>query len=749
MFLCHLTNLHRIPLFFVLSLLALVTAESHPFPEFRKNHVGRPIWATAYQDTQNDSGADSAIIVITSLAIVAKIDSREGDVIWRLTSPPATKPIRPIAAESINDDNRLLLLYSTNQLVCIDNNRGQIVWSTIACGFQVDSDRRSVIILQCGSKTSHVHISMDDGENLNPEAYDGNHTVENVESLDMNPDQLEWQFELLKISSDPDGKVSSTDLKTQEILWTREEGLGHFQSAGLYTANQRTHIIVLSQLGTIFSLSGEGNGTIQWKRMIQNSKPGSCMLISEYMASSIVICSDQTSRKTTIYNIDFSSGDEIYRMEVEDFVCERAGIDRVSSEDKFNSSVVIRMLSNKGDEKCISSEQNSLFHCQLSRPWLRYSKGDSYLRAWAKGEDLWKIIVPTGSVLVSVGEPQAFHSDVAPFRPSPVRVTGDRKLLFHDVRPDIIMALAWDKEESLLHAMLIDGRTGAVYDTITHPEATEPISVIRGDSWFVYSFWSTIMLQQEVHVLDLYNKKYRGTWLKSALTDVATRFLGVGVMQNISSTLGIDSSDSTCDSSHGEEVCRVSSAEDDSGRKISDKPLESYTKNNGPPLMVRSNAFLSERIEALDVTRTKRGIAEPSIVMMIGSGQVVLVSKILLDARRPKGEAFENTGEILLPYRPFISLKSTSREITKIGKGLSLYRATKTITSPHNRESMCEIAIFGTDMAYSFVRPVKSFDTLPSDFSHAQVFFLTIVLLILYLFSNMLQTKTIISRSWE
>lgn len=744
-----LINLLLVLLVSIVSILLPVSAESHPSIEFRRNHIGRPIWATTYGGTKDDSGPDGAIIVITSLAIVARIDSQEGHVTWRLTPPPATKLVRPIAAESLNDGSRLLVLYSTNQLMCIDNNRGQIVWSAIACGFQVDNDRRSVMISRCGSEASYVHVNIEDGESLSPGEYDGNQTLKDVASLALNPDRLEWQFNLVKISSDPDGKVSATDLKTQKTLWAREEGLGHFQSAGLYTTNERTHIIVLSQLGSIFSLLGEGNGIIQWKKTIQGAQFGNCMLIPDYMASSIVICNNRANRRTTIYNLDVSSGDEIYRMDLEDFICERAGIDNNSSEDNLNSNVVIRILSDEGDEKCISGRQNSTFDCQPGRLWLRYSRGDLYLRAWAEGKELWKVNVPAGSVLLSVGEPQVFHSDVSPFRPSPVRVTGDRQILFHDVRPDIIMALAWDEEESLLHAMLIDGRSGAVYDVVTHLEAAEPISVIRGDSWFVYSFWSTIMLQQEIHVLDLYNGKYSETWLKSALTDVATRVFGVTITQNISSIFGVGSSGSTCDASHDEEVCAVPSHEENIGRKVSDKLFESYTTNHGSPLIVRSNALLSERIDALDITRTKRGIAEPSVVMTTSSGRVVLMSKILLDARRPKGEAFENTGEILLPYRPVLSLKSTSREVTKIGKGLPLNGAMETIATPHNRESMCEIAVFGTDMAYGFVRPVKSFDTLPNDFSYAQVFFLTIVLLILYFISNKLRANTIISRSWR
>jgi len=147
-------------------------------------------------------------------------------------------------------------------------------------------------------------------------------------------------------------------------------------------------------------------------------------------------------------------------------------------------------------------------HLHSDRGWLLYSIGGHDIQGFQDGKTSWKVSMPNSSTIVSVTSRQ-HYSSTSNLRPAPVRVTQARELLYKYVDEEILFVLAHDMEAAELYAMIIDGRTGTLHDVRVHRTvASIPAAcAVGGDHWFVYSFWNIAMLQQEIHVIDMYHEQ--------------------------------------------------------------------------------------------------------------------------------------------------------------------------------------------------------------------------------------------------
>lgn len=246
------------------------------------------------------------------------------------------------------------------------------------------------------------------------------------------------------------------------------------------------------------------------------------------------------------------------------------------------------------------------------------------------------------------------------------------------------------------------------------------------------------MLEQEIHVIDMYEPDTEVTRVHHALHGAANAALGPQLMNalNARRRVGIDQ-------------CLAPMANDSNDTQCVVETLEAQNDAPKSPVILRSSMLTTKQIVGLDVTETTLGLTEPSIAMTLESGQVTLVSKILLDARRPKDPDGFNPTEYLIPYRPLLNLQSTSAESQYVAVGEHVEGARVVAVAPvHNRESMCQIVVVGTDILYALVQPVGTFDALPEDFSYLSVVAMILTLGTVFFYTQRMKKKASLSRSW-
>ena len=140
------------------------------------------------------------------------------------------------------------------------------------------------------------------------------------------------------------------------------------------------------------------------------------------------------------------------------------------------------------------------------------SSGGKELTGVRNGITTWRLQMPndaTISTIASYSYPMSWSLSSSTSilrRPAPVHVTGSRQLLHKYVDEDTILVLAHDRNNAELHALIVDATTGNLYDERTHSSANPPVSAVCGYHCFVYTFWNSAMVQQELQVIDMYEE---------------------------------------------------------------------------------------------------------------------------------------------------------------------------------------------------------------------------------------------------
>lgn len=491
---------------------------------------------------------------------------------------------------------------------------------------------------------------------------------------------------------------------------------------------------MLSALHAVFGLNAAVDGSVLWKVPLDAE---SCALVAGRNDVVAVACRDANA--TIVTAVRAQTGDVVLRDIVPGFAAHRAAMERAGCCAR-KDVVCVRLVDQEGAERLVSSE----VRCtpregeQMPRGWLEFEAGGSEVRLVRDGFIAWQVSLPPGAAVASVGASRAPHPSSRDVRPPAVRVTGARRMLFPFVDPDVALVLAENRDERVLHAIIVDVRTGSVISAVTHERACGPVVAVKGDSWFVYAFWSEAVMWQEVHVVDLYHSERT---FRSAVSD-AVRAAGRRLVgEKVLKMLKLGAVDA-----RGQ--CRVSPDGSDGAQCAADNSgLETETPKN--PVIIRSSMLATRRIVGLDVTETELGITEPSVVMTLESGQVTLVSKILLDARRPKNHKLADPMSLLFPYSPWLELHSISGESSYVFEGKSVVGLIHVALAPMpNRESQTQIAVVGTDIICEVVQPVGAFDSLPPDFMYSAVIGMLACLSGALLYTQQWKTKAILSRSW-
>lgn len=675
------------------------------------------------------------VIAVSELGIIAHLRGKDGELKWRTTPPSAGFHLLSVVLQRKTSRGTVVLSSSSERKISayiVGDPRP--LWQMHACNLRPCSER-SAIVDKCDGQVLSVDILSGEINGLG-EKQEETCTYEKANAWTLEDNRSFSDIRIImagrELRSFVDGQL--TLLEGDNVIWSREEGLSHIVESSLYTPgvkDKRASILVArSYFGVVYALDASRSGHILWKSSVGRN----CRVVAGHPEMTVVVCADDA---TIVHAFRVQNGDVVLRENFEEYKAVQAVVDQTCNSEE--NGICVHLLNNEGKEMCVGRPTS----CTVSetiqhRGWLTLAPERSEIRGLQNGNITWRVAVPTDSLIVRVESGKPFHPSTSKIRAPAVRVTGDRRVLFRHVDQDVALILTENKKQSLLHAMLLDAKTGSLLDTVTHPEASGPVAATRGQSWFIYSFWNKAMLEQEIHILDMYEPEEEVTKVHHALHQVVNSTLG----KQIAGSLPFLKNDhnSQCYAPLNEKAgpgqcARRSTSRQDNLPKI--------------PVILRASVLAAKRIIALDVTETTLGLVEPSIALTLEGGQVALVSRILLDARRPKDPSKFNSMEYLIPYRPLVKLHSSSPESKYASLGESVLGLRHVSIGPVSaKESLCQVFLIGVDIIYSLEHPVGSFDAPSEDFSYISVLGMLVTLAAALFYTNRLKKKARLSKSW-
>lgn len=498
--------------------------------------------------------------------------------------------------------------------------------------------------------------------------------------------------------------------------WEREEALAYAKNV-IISGNS---VLVMTELGVLFALESlEGN--IRWRRLVGRD----CVLVGGGGGLAVVVCGDE------VLGVGMQDGAISMREKISESVTQ------VSVEEGAGGSVCIWLVNTEGKESVVGKRCST----ESGKGWLLYEKRGKTVRAASGGQEKWRINMPEGTRVLQVTAGRSIHAESALVRPAAVRVTTNRRVLYSDVDGEYVLVIGEDEEAEVgtLYAILIDAKLGVLVDVVKHEWARGKVSAVKGEGWFIYSFWNELMMATEVHVVDLDERVKSVSRVQDAIYDLAVSMLGVNIVERLD--LPHSNEDWRCEADVGDqENSTQCKARNGSTRK---EELQKI------PVIRRSSKLTNHRVIEMDVMETELGLTEPWVTLILESGQIAMVSKLLLDARSPKPEDPSVLTDFLPMYRPVLNLDSSSRESKYVADGDSIARIRGNVFAPfRQRESASRIVAFGIDLLYDEVQPAGSFDTLPSDFSYRSVVGMIVMLGAGFFYTQRLKSKAALSRSW-
>nr|XP_053639999.1 ER membrane protein complex subunit 1-like isoform X1 [Cherax quadricarinatus] len=271
---------------------------------------------------------------------------------------------------------------------------------------------------------------------------------------------------------------------------------------------------------------------------------------------------------------------------------------------------------------------------------------------------------------------------------SPGRVLADRSVLYKYVNPNlaVVTTQGYDHvNKNTLTLYLVDTVTGAVIESVSHKKVSGPIHIVHSENWVVYTCFNDKYRRFEVTSLELFE--------------------------------GLSQANATAFSSFG-------------GRAT-------------PPILERQAYILPIGVQATAHTTTEKGITTKFILFALQSGNVLQMSKWLLDPRRPTTGGPREEG--LMPYMP--ELRISPHEM--ITYNHTLPRISGIYTSPTGLESACLVLVYGLDLFYTRVFPSKMFDVLKDDFDHFLIGGALMALVAAALITRKLAQKKALRQAWK
>lgn len=143
--------------------------------------------------------------------------------------------------------------------------------------------------------------------------------------------------------------------------------------------------------------------------------------------------------------------------------------------------------------------------------------------------------------------------------------------------------------------------------------------------------------------------------------------------------------------------------------------FSSFDARNSKPVVLSKVYAFPKAITALGVTSTRQGIGRQNILMASADGALTTINKMILETRRPVGDAkAEEKKEGLLPYREMIP----QSPMFSLNYNQTMEPFTSIVSSTTALESQSLVFGFGgPDLFFTRTSPTKGFDLLPETFN--------------------------------
>lgn len=165
-----------------------------------------------------------------------------------------------------------------------------------------------------------------------------------------------------------------------------------------------------------------------------------------------------------------------------------------------------------------------------------------------------------------------------------------------------------------------------------------------------------------------------------------------------------------------------------------------------PPVVMQRTFILPKAVRSLSATVTAQGISTKNLLLVLESGQVMMVPRRMIDPRRPNAPPTKNEmSEGLMQYHPFLFFDPRNM-VTMNDTVLGLDRV---LVTPATIESTALVLATGIDVFFTRATPSKSFDLLAAEFNHGFLLALLVGLGIAVAVAKKLDREKKISAAWQ
>ncbi len=389
---------------------------------------------------------------------------------------------------------------------------------------------------------------------------------------DMGVREIKKENKIIELVSQPNGKFSLRAAGAIFDMTSRHEGMAHAVAANFYSSTTQKSatpdiLVTLSGFGTLFGFDLKQKGALLWEHEIElydrTLKKDNCKLIPGHANHIVVVCTharELPSGHTTVTIVDGTSGGGLLGTYLHEF---HAAHGFVHTECCSANDICVQLIGDNGVDKLVSTcddeYTNKMTWSLLNPVYFSVSKSRTLVQGLHDGRISWRFQLPPEMKIAQLAYERQAHPSARSIRKAAVRVTGDRKLLHKFADPGTLLILTEPENNALdqLTAVIIDGTSGSVIKAVEHINASKPYSAVRSDNWVAYSFWNTYLLQQELHVIDMYERNMGTSFIqegtKARIREFVTPLFSMLGLRSLPSLLMVGE---TCSGSGARKVKR-------------------------------------------------------------------------------------------------------------------------------------------------------------------------------------------------
>jgi len=260
-----------------------------------------------------------------------------------------------------------------------------------------------------------------------------------------------------------------------------------------------------------------------------------------------------------------------------------------------------------------------------------------------------------------------------------------------------------------VHVLLVDGASGPVHHTAKHSGCEGPVSLLLGENWLLYEYWSKPLMQHQISISEFYTNS---TVSDDLLSLVLSGPIDYSQRANMFDSFAAGTSDLYA--------------------------------------LSQSYAF-GAAVAAMGLTHTAMGITPKNVLIATSAGQLALYDKRLLDPRRPlvanpQKMSQADREEGLVPYMPSLG---GINPLTVISHRHAIKRPRAIVTAPTTLESTSLVIVLGLDLFLTRVAPAKEFDRLNEDFNFVALVGATVFLIVATVGSGWFSNRKELARAWK